>query len=63
MPDMNKKVYTIPEVAEALSVSKNLVRILISNGDLGHIRVGRRVLVPIAALEAFIASGGTRQVE
>lgn len=60
---MNKKVYTIVEAAQTLGVSAGLVRKMISKGELGHIRAGRRVLVPIAALEAFVASGGSKQAE
>jgi excisionase family DNA binding protein len=43
-------------VATSLGVSIRTVHALIASGELAAIRVGGRVLVPVAALEAFVAS-------
>lgn len=42
---------SVIEVARALGVSPNTIRMLINAGKLPHIRAGRRVLVPVSALE------------
>lgn len=60
---MDKIAYTVNEVAQALGVCKATVRKVIHSGDLEAVRAGRKLLIPVAALKAFIASGGTKQAE
>jgi excisionase family DNA binding protein len=43
-------------VAASLGVSVRTVHSLIASGELAAIRCGGRVLVPVAALEAFVAT-------
>lgn len=51
-----KVAYSVPEAAWALGVSADTVRILIDTGRLPLVpHVGRRRLIPVAALEAFAA--------
>jgi len=52
-----RAVLTLSEVAQALSLSRTTVYRLIQDGKLGVIHVGRRVLVLIEVVEAFLASG------
>jgi excisionase family DNA binding protein len=49
----------LPEVARALGLSEREVRRRISAGELASIRVGRAVLIPRAAVEAFLSRNGT----
>ena len=49
-----KLAYSVAEAAEALSLSKNVVRELVSEGRIRVVRVGRRVLVPRWALDEFL---------
>jgi excisionase family DNA binding protein len=46
-------------VAYVLRVSPNTVWNLLGDGSLSGISVGRRRLIPRAAVEEFIAGGGT----
>ena len=46
--------YNVTDAAEQLSVSKNHLRKLLASGELPHRRSGSRVLIPRAALEAFL---------
>lgn len=45
---------TVDEAAAALRVSPRTVRNLINSGELKPCRIGRRVLVSVATLEAFV---------
>lgn len=47
---------TIPEVASRLRISRNLAYELAARGELPHIRLGRVIRVPRAALEDWIAA-------
>lgn len=47
-------------VAERLGVSENRAYTLLASGVVpGVVRIGRSVRLPVDALEAFIAGGGT----
>jgi len=47
---------SIEEAAQVLSLGRNLTPHLIDDGQLRMIRVGRRVLVPVKAIEEMLAS-------
>lgn len=46
---------TVQETAELLGISRWLVQQAVHRGDLPHVRVGRRILVPRSRLLAFLA--------
>ena len=52
--EIGRLAYSISEVAQALGVSSRTVRTLVKNGELGHFRLGARVLVEVDALRLFI---------
>ncbi|MBI3910613.1 MAG: helix-turn-helix domain-containing protein [Armatimonadetes bacterium] len=54
-------VLTVREAAQLLRLSLPSVYTGISNGEIPSIRVGRRILVPRIALEAFLARAGERE--
>lgn len=47
-------ILTVPQVCEALSVSKNTIYKVLSDGTIPHIRVGSKYLVPKPCLIEFI---------
>jgi len=47
---------TIPQVARCLSVGRSTVYKLINSGELPVIKIGKRTLVPMAALHSLVAS-------
>jgi excisionase family DNA binding protein len=49
------------EAADVLGVSKSMVYELIRRGELACVRVGSSVRVAVAAIEDFIARGGSRR--
>jgi excisionase family DNA binding protein len=52
---------TVPEVARELRVTGAHVYVLIAEGLLRSVRIGRAVRVEEDALRAFIAKGGERR--
>lgn len=46
----------VPDVAKRTRLGSGTVRQLIRDGRLRHVRVGRRVLVPVDAVWEFIAA-------
>jgi excisionase family DNA binding protein len=55
MPD--NRVISVDEAAEALGVSRNTAYEAIKKGQLPHIRVGRRIVVPKLAFERLLEQG------
>jgi excisionase family DNA binding protein len=48
---IERRTLTVPEAAEVLGVSRNSAYAAARSGDLPTIRIGRRLLVPVDALE------------
>lgn len=53
-------VLTCDEVAELLKISRPQAYLGIKRGEIPHIRVGKRILIPRAALEKLLASAGSK---
>lgn len=51
---MNQKFITPQEVAEMLRLPKTTVYLLIHRGELPSVRFGRRIRVPVDALQRYI---------
>ena len=52
--------HTVAQAAEKLGISRNSAYAGVARGEIPVIRVGKRLLVPRAALEALLASGQQR---
>ncbi len=50
-----KRLYSVEDAAEVLSISKWTVRKYISEGKLSAVRIGTRVLLEDTELERFIS--------
>ncbi len=51
---MEKRTYTVPEAAEALGIGRSAAYEAARTGQLPTIRIGKRILVPVAALERML---------
>ena len=51
---MNEVIYTIPEVAQYLKLSKSKVYHLVQTGQMPHIRIGKNVRVRESDLKEWI---------
>ena len=49
-------LYDVDEAAEALRLSRSLLYELVRSGRLRTVKAGRRRLVPVAALDEYVAS-------
>ena len=47
-------VLTVPEAARLLGISRTHAYGLVSRGELVHVRLGRRIVVPRHALDALL---------
>ena len=54
-------VLTVEEVAERLKISRPSAYQAVKNGDIPIIRIGRRILIPVIALEKLLASAGAKK--
>jgi excisionase family DNA binding protein len=55
----NRLTITVEEAAELLGVSRSLAYNLVRRNELPSLRLGRRVVVPVRALEEMLARGST----
>lgn len=51
--------HTVPAAARLLGVGRNTLYDAVKRGEIPHIRIGRRILIPTSALEAFLRCGVT----
>jgi excisionase family DNA binding protein len=58
--ESEKLVLTVEEAAEILGISRPTAYQGIQSGEIPHIRIGRRILVPRAALEKLLANAGEK---
>lgn len=56
-----KIIYTIPEVSELLGISVIHGYLMAKTGQIPTIKLGRRIVVPKAALEKMLASAGSKE--
>ncbi len=51
---MERKTVTVSEAAKALGVSRNKAYEAARRGEIPTIKIGKRILVPLAALERLL---------
>ena len=52
--EIPKLTYSIPEVCEALQISRTTLWKLVKSRRLKPVRIGRRVLFPVRAVDEFL---------
>ena len=58
----NKLTISVTEAGELLGVSRNLAYQAARSGEIPTVRIGHRLLVPLAAFERLLASGDVKPV-
>jgi prophage regulatory protein len=51
---MSETIFTIPEVAQHLKLSKSKVYSLVQQGKIPHVRIGRNVRIKERELQAWL---------
>lgn len=51
---MDRKTYTVPEAAQVLGIGRNAAYEAVRTGQIPTIRIGKRILVPVAALRRML---------
>lgn len=49
-----RRLLSVKQVAQELGLSARTVSALITKGDIKAVRIGRRVLLPVAEVERFV---------
>lgn len=49
-----RKLYSVPEAAEQLSISERVLSRLIADGQIETVKIGRRRLVPSDCIDVYI---------
>jgi excisionase family DNA binding protein len=52
--EAERKTLTIPEAAQALGIGRNQGYEAAKRGEIPTIKIGKRILVPVAALERML---------
>jgi excisionase family DNA binding protein len=55
----DRLVFTVEEAAQLLGISRSFAYEAVQRREIPSMRIGRRILVPKAALDRFLAQGGT----
>ena len=63
MQDSGKLCLNAKETAAILGLSKSSIYQGVSTGEIPHIKVGKRILIPRFALEKMLAEAGMNQKE
>lgn len=56
---MNRKTLSVPEAGKALGIGRSAAYEAARTGQLPTIRIGKRILVPIVALDRLLAEAPT----
>lgn len=59
--DSERLTVTVEEAAELLGIGRNSAYAAVDRGELPSVRIGRRLLIPRAALERMLREADERQ--
>ena len=58
MPTIERAAVSVEAAAVLLSVSRSMAWRMVNSGELRSVRAGKRVLVPMSAINGFLGDGG-----
>jgi excisionase family DNA binding protein len=58
-----KLAYSVDEACSALSIGRTAVFDLLRRGEIASVKVGRRRLIPVASLDAYLAQLVAEQID
>lgn len=60
MPDNERLTYDVGTAAKLLGLSRNSAYQACLTGQIPHLKIGKRILIPRAALEKLLAEAGNK---
>ncbi len=61
MSDYERLTWTVRETAKLLGLSRNSIYQGVLTNEIPHIKVGRRILIPKAAIERMLNEAGLKK--
>ncbi len=61
--DTEKLTLTVAEAARCLGIGRNSAYEAIAKGEIPVVKIGKRLLVPKAALEKLLAAGQPKKID
>ena len=61
--DKPKLAYSVPEMAEALSIGTTKAYALVKRDDFPKVKVGERIIVPISGLQRWLDKESAKAVQ
>jgi excisionase family DNA binding protein len=58
---MEKLTVTVEQAATALGIGRNLAYRMVASGEIPSLRMGRRIVIPRAALESQMSGVGVKR--
>jgi excisionase family DNA binding protein len=56
---LERRTLTVEQAGEILGIGRGLAYELVRTGEIPSVRLGRRIVVPIAAIETILATSDT----
>jgi len=53
-PDVQRRTFTVAEVAKILGIGRNTAYESCRNGEIAHIRIGGRILIPHSVVDELL---------
>lgn len=63
MASGERLTYTVEEAAAVLGISRAFAYEAVQRGDIPHLRIGRRILIPRAALHRLVEAAGGERID
>lgn len=63
MQNNGRLTYDVVSAAKLLGLSRNSAYLACLNGEIPHIKIGKRILIPKVSLERMLNEAATRQKE
>jgi excisionase family DNA binding protein len=51
---LKKNTYTVSELSEIIKISKGTIYAAIRRGEIPHVRIGRRIVIPLRVVENML---------
>jgi excisionase family DNA binding protein len=61
--NQSRRTLNVPEAAKMLGIGRSAAYAAAASGELPTIRIGKRILVPLAAIDSLLGHGENRETD